>query len=276
MTRPQTTSLIAIAAMACTTASQAAVSVTNTYLTLDGVSKAGYTNPLAVDTGGTNPTTVIDGTLGTARFGYSAKVAFTNNDYAAFNTTITPGGWSWANLQGAAHTPPGPGGTLTGINQGWGHTSRWYLIEVTEADFLQISMTPWNNPGTPGDDTIDARPGFTIFSGESLNHTFGNAHTYNNDGANMSLNDGWDKNGPSNTRGLTYFDNGSNTTGSSLSESVYMEAGLYTIVFGNIGDSGLNTSAKGFNVTMAIPEPSAALLGVIGGLTVCLRRRRSA
>ncbi len=252
-----------LALIASSSLSHGAVTITNTFLTLDGVTKSGYTNPLAVDTDGANPTTVNDGTPGTARFGYLAKVSFTNADSATYTTTITAGGWSYSNVSNT-HTT---GGTA----QGWGHTSRWYLLELSAASYVTFDMTPWDNPTTsPLNESIDGRPGFVVFAGESLNHTWGNAHTYNNDGTNMSLNSGWDKNITS----LGFVTNGSNSSGSSLSETRLLDAGSYTVVFGNIGDSSLATGNKGFNIGITVPEPSTALLSMGGALLYTLRRRR--
>jgi hypothetical protein len=274
MKHTNNTPLVALAFLAFTSLSQAAVSVTNTYLTLDGVSKSGYTNPLAVDTGGANPTTVNDGTPGTARFGYQAKVNFDSDSPASWNTTISTGGWSFADIRND-HYFTGNNG-----NTGWGHASRFFLLEIQQATNFTISLSSA---------IADARPGFVIFGGESMLHTWGEAHRYSNNGLEMFRNDGWDDNGTlkapgdptataTNTRdpGLTYVGNGFNASGNTLSSSIYLDPGLYTLAFGNIGSSTITSGAKTYNLVMSVPEPSAALLGVIGGLAACLRRRRSA
>jgi hypothetical protein len=245
---------IAATALALTTAAQAAVSVTNTYLTLDGVVKDGYTNPLAVDTGGPNPTTVNDGTLGTRRFGYLSKITYTTSTTGSWNTTISAGGWSYADIRDD-HYFTGNNG-----NTGWGHASRWFLVELQEATLFNISMLGAG----------DALPGFVIFGGESLNHTWGEAHRYSNNGVEMFRNDGWDKN----TTPLGYVAHGFNASGNSLSETIALDAGLYTIALGNIGSSTMTTGAKSFDIIMAVPEPSTALLGALGVFAL-LRRRRA-
>lgn len=207
-------------------------------------------------------------------FLYLGKLTATNDDLSTHSLNVTAGGWSFADLRGTTHNG-GPAGLLTGINQGWGHASRWYLLEVGEATHFWMTMSPWDNPGTPANEANDARPGFVIFAGESINDIAANAHTYNNDGTNMTLNDGWDKNGPGGTRGLTFIANGFNTTGGNVTQGVFLSPGLYTIALGNIGDSGLATGNKGFNVTFAVPEPSSALLGLCAGGFALTRRRRN-
>lgn len=205
-------------------------------------------------------------------FLYLGKLTATGTTYSTYNTTITPGGWSFADLRGSSHTMFGS--PISGSSQGWGHASRWFLLEITQATQFTLSMTPWDNPATPGNEATDARPGFVIFAGESVNDDPSEAHTYNNDGTNMALNDGWDKNGPGDTRGLTYVTNGYNASGGSLSSGVFLNPGLYTMALGNIGDSTLATGGKGFDVTFAIPEPSSAILALGGGLLAFRRRRR--
>lgn len=244
-----------IIAVAFTSYSQAAVSVINTYQTLDGVTKTGYTNPAAVDSAGPNPTTVNDGTPGTARFGYAASVTFTNGNFASWNTNISPGGWSFADIRND-HYFTGNNG-----NTGWGHASRWYLLEITEATDFRIDMTSA---------IADARPGFVIYTGESLQHTFGEAHQYSNNGVEMFRNDGWDQNTPK----LGYLTNGFNASGNSLSQTMNLQPGLYTLVFGNIGSSTMTTGAKTYSLTMTVPEPSATMLSMAGVLGLFLRRRR--
>lgn len=221
---------------------------------------------ITIDTGYTNL-----GTDGEA-FLYSSKITATDASYASYNTTITPGGWSFADLRGTSHTMFGS--PLSGANQGWGHASRWVLLEITQTTQFVLTMTPWNNPATLPNEATDARPGFVIFAGESVNDNPAEAHQYNNDGTNMSLNDGWDLNGPGGTRGLTYVTNGYNALGGDLSKEVTLTPGLYTIAMGNIGDSLLATGSKGFTVTFTVPEPSAAMLSLAGALGLFLRRRR--
>lgn len=205
-------------------------------------------------------------------FLYSSKLTATDASYATYSTNITPGGWSFADLRGTSHTMFGA--PISGTGQGWGHSSRWVLLEITTATQFVLSMTPWNNPATGQNEATDARPGFVIYAGESINDAPGEAHTYSNDGSDMSLNDGWDLNGPGGTRGLTYVTNGYNALGGNLSKEISLAPGLYTIAMGNIGDSTLATGGKGFTVTFTVPEPSAALLSMAGALGLFLRRRR--
>jgi hypothetical protein len=224
----------AFAALATLTAARAAVSIT-----------PGYENP--------GP----DGTP----FLYDSKGTFSDNTYAAWNVTASVGGWSFADLRGNHNFF----GTPIGTDQGWGHTSAWYLVEIQQATQFTLSMTTVS---------IDARPGFVIYAGESVNDDPNEAHQYSNNGVNMALNAGWDFNGPGGTQGLTFVANGINPTGSNLTGSVFLNPGLYTIAVGNVGDSTLATGAKSFDVTMAVPEPSSLIVGMTGGLLAFMRRRR--
>lgn len=204
------------------------------------------------------------GTDGNA-FLYVAKLTASDGSFDIWSTTATPGGWSYGDLRGAGHTMFGA--PLSGTDQGWGHASRWYLLEIIQATAFTLSLTS-SSP--------DARPGFVMYAGESVNDTPGEAHTYSNNGVNMALNDGWDQNGPGGSRGLTYVTHGYNATGSSISQEAFLSPGLYTIAVGNIGDSTLATGGKTYSLNFAVPEPGTALLGLLGGASACLRRRRNA
>lgn len=209
-----------------------------------------------------------------APFLYLGKLTADNDDLATYSANIKPGGWSFADLRGTSHTMFGS--PLSGASQGWGHASRWFLLEVGQPTHFWIEMTPWDDPSTLPNESTDARPGFVIYNGESVEDDPSEAHTYNNDGTNMSLNDAWDFNGPGGTRGLTFNMNGFNATGGDLTKGTFLNPGLYTIALGNIGDSTLATGTKGFNVTFAVPEPSSAILGMAGLGLVLTRRRRLA
>ena len=224
----------AVACLASLSAAQAAVSITN-----------GYENP---------------GTDGLP-FLYEAKGSYSDNTYATWNTTSSVGGWSFGDLRGNHNFF----GNSIGTDQGWGHTSAWYLIEIQQATQFTLSMTS---------SSVEARPGFVIYAGESVNDNPNEAHQYSNDGVNIALNAGWDLNGPGGSRGLTFVTHGTNPTGSDLTGSVFLNPGLYTIAVGNIGNSGLATGAKTYDVVMAVPEPSAVLVSAMGGLLAFTRRRR--
>ncbi len=239
--------LAGLAALVIATSSQAA-------LTFDGT----YANP---------------GTDGNP-FLYVGKVTASSSSPSIFSMSLPTGGWSFADLRGTSHTLFGS--PLSGSTQGWGHASKWFLLDIAVATPFVISMTPWNDPSTLPNESIDARPGFVIFAGESVEDIPAEAHTYSNDGTNMALNDGWDKNGPGGTRGLTYLTNGSNAAGGDLTKGMILNPGLYTVAVGNIGDSLLATGNKGFNVTFAVPEPSSALLALCAGGIALTRRRRTA
>jgi hypothetical protein len=192
------------------------------------------------------------GTDGVA-FPYEARVAFSVTD--SWNSSTSVGGWSYVDLDPAKNQ-----------NRGWGHSSSWFLIEITGATRFQLTL------GSADDTT---RPGFVLYSGESIEDTPGSLHTYSNNGSQMDLlNNPWDKNGPGGIRGLDYVAHGFNASGSSLVGAVDLAPGLYTLAIGNGADSRGNPGGRTLTVGMTtIPEPSTALLGALGTLAL-LRRRR--
>lgn len=200
---------------------------------------------LSITPGYTNP-----GTDGDA-FLYSAKGTFSDDSYAIWSTTASVGGWSYDN-------------TDTPEKRGWGHTSEWYLLEIAETTPFILNMSS---------SAADARPGFVIFAGESIEDNPGAAHTYSNDGTDMSLNDGWDNNGIGGARGLTYVTHGVNTTANSLGQGMILAPGLYTIAVGNSASASLAPGAPTYAVSFTVPEPSGLALALMGGLLAFRRSR---
>lgn len=184
-------------------------------------------------------------------FLYSAKGTFTDNSLTIWNTTTSVGAWSYAN-------------TATSVNKGWGHTAAWYLIEIQQATTFAITLSSL---------TADARPGFVIYAGESVEDVPGMAHSFSNNGQDMSLNDAWDKNGPGGTRGLTYVSHGVNNASNSLQSFVFLNPGLYTIAIGNSASANLAPGAPTYDISFAVPEPSSLALTLLGG-AIAFRRRR--
>lgn len=185
----------------------------------------------------------------TVAFPYEARIAFTLID--SWDTTTTVGGWSYVDLDPAKNQ-----------NRGWGHASSWYLIETLEASWLQLTVSS---------EDATSRPGFVLFSGESVEDVPGSLHTYSNNGNDLALlNDPWDNNAVP----LAYVTHGFNGSDASVTGSVFLEPGLYTLAVGNGADSTTNPGGRSFAVAMTtVPEPSTALLGALGALAL-LRRRR--
>lgn len=189
-------------------------------------------------------------------FPYIDKVIMSVTD--SWSDSITPGGWSYKNLAGAANP-----------NQGWGHTSRWFLIELTGTADVTVSMSSADS---------SAWAGFVIYAGESIDDVPSAAHTFSNNGLEIAaLNGGWDKNGPGGTPGLVYVGHAHESAPSpSASGTWTLGPGLYTIAFGNAADSGTAPTAKTFSLAITtVPEPSAALLSFLAAGALGLRRRRA-
>jgi hypothetical protein len=189
-------------------------------------------------------------------FIYLDKVIMSTTD--SWSDSITAGGWSYRNTNIAAN----PSG-------GWGHTSRWFLIELTGMVSVSVSMQ--------GTDPL-AWAGFVIYAGESISDDPNEAHTYSNDGLQIAaLNGGWDFNGPGGTPGLTHVGHVHSATQSPDASGTWtLGPGLYTIAFGNAADSALAPTAKAFDLNITtVPEPSAALLSACAVIGLGLRRRRA-
>lgn len=186
-------------------------------------------------------------------------ITVTSATIASATVGINVGAWSYDNLDNA--TP-----------SGWGHTSTWFFLEIQQSVFLTISMaaTTPDNPLTPSVIEADAaRPGFVLYGGSANLDDVDMVHVYNNDGSNLALNSGWDSNPL-----LTYVTHGVNASGNTLSKGIQLDPGQYTLIMGNAAKASLAPGAPSFDVTFAVPEPSAALLSAAAGLLAFKRRRR--
>jgi hypothetical protein len=186
-------------------------------------------------------------------FPYEAKTTFAVTD--AWSTSTSVGGWSYVDLDPAKNQ-----------NRGWGHTSSWFLLEITGTSWLEITL---------GSTDATTRPGFVLYAGESVEDNPAAAHTYSNNGLQVAtLNAAWDKNGPGGTPGLTYVTHAFNPSGASVTAAVQLNPGLYTLAVGNGADSRTNPGGRTLDLALTtVPEPSSALLGALAALTL-LRRRR--
>lgn len=189
-----------------------------------------------------------DGGVTDTAFPYLAKATFSAND--SYTTSVIPGAWSFSDLDPAKNQ-----------DRGWGHATRWFLIELTEDTAFSITMTT---------NEAAAQPGFVIYAGESLDDSPDDLHTFSNNGSSLALNDPWNTTGD-----LSYRDNAFAGNTTSLSKTFNLEAGLYTVGFGNAADSTTSPQAIAYNISLtAVPEPSSFLLISASSLLI-LRRRRS-
>lgn len=191
-------------------------------------------------------------------FPYIDKVIMTAND--TWTDSVSVGGWSFRDLR--SEPAPNP-------SRGWGHSSAWFLLEVTQPAEVTIAMLS-------ADPTAWA--GFVIYSGESIDDTPDNAHTYSNDGLDFeALNSPWDQNGPGGTAGLGYVGNGHEVASAPGTSGTFdLAPGVYTIAFGNAADSLASPTAKTFDLSITtVPEPSAAMLSALTVACFAAHRRRA-
>lgn len=198
--------------------------------------------------------TNYDNPAASSSFGYDNDTFVTLTGTDSWSSATTVGGWSYVDLQ-----------TDSNPNSGWGHASSWFLVELAAPSMFHVTMTG----AIP-----EARPGVTIYTGESLAHDPSARHSYSNNGLEMgSLNGAWDLNSPA----LGFAGNDENLAGDTLSQSFTLDAGRYTIALGNAADSSdANRPVSvdyDFSFTTSVPEPSTALLASLASLAL-LRRRR--
>jgi hypothetical protein len=186
------------------------------------------------------------------------------------------GAWSWED-QGIA-----PGG-----GEGWTHTSRWIALNVTDATWLTLTLdrdatVPFLGSGNVGGfAAVDHMyPSFTLWQNWDNNAMTPAAalalgydplsppedhHTYTN-----TSNVIWAEN-------LSYLDHTSNSTLTSVSDSWFLPAGQYTLVFGSNSPSLTNPPRQGYRAsfsTSPIPEPGRVAFLALASFGFCLRRRR--
>lgn len=189
-----------------------------------------------------------DGGVTDTAFPYLARATFAAVD--SYRTSVMPGAWSFSDLDPTKNQ-----------DRGWGHATRWFLIELTENTAFSLTMTT---------NSAAAQPGFVIYTGESLNDSPDDLHTYSNNGSSLALNDPWNTSGD-----LTYLGNAFAGNTTSLSETFQLSAGLYTVGFGNAADSTTSPQAIPYQVSFtAVPETSGLLLTSLGSLLMLRRRRR--
>jgi hypothetical protein len=184
------------------------------------------------------------------------------------------GQWSWQDPAIADAEVPGGG---------WGHTSNWIAVTLTEPAVLTLSLernnavpmlpsgfypsgnyfpafTLWRNWDT------DAAP--TDFYDPEMQGKAGNYHVYPNTG-----NVAW-------AEDLSYLDHYRNSgTETSVTASWLLAAGNYTLAVGGLAPAADGASRQGYLAsfsTSAVPEPGSAALTALAALTLLSRRRSRA
>lgn len=165
------------------------------------------------------------------------------------------GVWSWRQS---------PGGTT-----GWGHTSDWAKLTLTENATLTIVMgrnSSIPDPANPGGYLpVDKLfPSFSVWSGTYTRTEWNMFHNYPNSSALVAA-------------GITgivgYVDNSEDEI---ASLTLNLPAGVYTIAFGGNNPNGNNSSdpPQGYYASFTtVPEPSVAVLTVMASGLLAFRRR---
>lgn len=181
------------------------------------------------------------------------------------------GQWSWQDPAIADAEVPGGG---------WGHTSHWIAVTLTEPAVLTLSLERNNAvPMLPSGfyPTGNYFPAFTIWQGwdtdaapadfydPEMQSKAGNYHVYPNTG-----NVGW-------AEDLSYLDHyRNNGTETSVTASWLLPAGNYTLAVGGLAPAADGASRQGYLAsfsTSAVPEPGSAALTALTGLALLSRRR---
>jgi len=200
---------------------------------------------------------------------YNAGLSLGGTDTGSVSGAV--GQWSWQDPAVADENVP---------NGGWGHTSNWIAITLTEPAVLQLtlgrnaavpqipsgfypvsnyfpSFTLWQNWDT------DAAP--LDFYDASMAGSAGNYHVYPN-----TANVGW-------AEDLSYLDHYRNSgSETSVTDSWTLPAGNYTFAVGGLAASSVGASRQGYEAafsTSPVPEPGSLAFLVLSALAT-LRRRR--
>jgi hypothetical protein len=185
------------------------------------------------------------------------------------------GAWAWEDtaLFSPGQTPVG-----------WTHNSDWIALKLEAPAMVTITLK--NMAGVPNPTSQDPGaiapnnlyPGLTIWSGWDNNlapQAFADAnnegvptdnwHSYNNRG-----NIEW-------AEDLTYFNHLEPNAEHSITATLFMPAGDYTIVVGGKSISTASEPRQGYEASFAAvpaPEPTSAILALLGGATLLGRRHR--
>jgi len=181
--------------------------------------------------------------------GYTWNLALdpADSDTSTFSGTV--GSWSWEDASL---------GLGNGI--GWRHQSDWIAVTLAGDSSLDISMSRNDNVA---DDKLF--PSFTVYRNLTA---ITSSHFFENN-ANLT----WDTN-------LIHEGHFSNSTLGSVSHSMNLPAGDYTIVLGGNATSEATAVNVNYDTTLTatptviIPEPSTTLLSLLAGLGCLARRNR--
>lgn len=173
------------------------------------------------------------------------------------------GAWSWDEDANASTT------------LGWTHTSNWVALTLTEPALLTLRVEPQDGVPDPqffGDDTVAGTnifPGLTLWANQDHDDTApGGSHVFQNRGASFWAED------------LQYIGHIEQVPGAAthvIERTWSLPAGTYTFVVGGSSPAADFEGNQGYKatITTAVPEPGSAMLMLVAGTILGLRRRRA-
>lgn len=207
----------------------------------------------------------------TGGIAYNHGLSLGANDSGTVSGAV--GQWSWQDPAIADAQVP---------NGGWGHTSHWIALTLTEPVTLTFSLSRNAEvPMLPSGfyPTENYFPSFTIwrnwdtdaapadFYDPEMQGKSGNYHVYPNTGDVAWAED------------LSYLAHYRNSgTETSATASWLLAPGNYTLAVGGLAPSSVGASRQGYLAsfgTSAVPEPGSVLLTALTGLAALQRRRRT-
>ncbi len=183
---------------------------------------------------------------------YDWEVQMSSSDTTTFTRHV--GAWSWED--NALFDPGDP-------SVGWTHTSDWLKLQLTADTKLTFRFEREANVAGANATSPSMFPSFTLWSGWDVDGV--QDHTYNNN----------NNSGPVWAEDLTYMTHVDNSTETFVERTWDLQAGNYTFALGSNAPAS-DPTRQGYRVTLTtVPEPSAAMLAVLGLGAWTQRRRRA-
>ncbi len=229
------------------------------------------------------PSLILSSLLGTASLSFASTVTNTvSSSGIAYHWGVALGGNDTANISGAvgqwSWQDPDIGATETNP-VGWGHSTQWTAVTLSNASVLQLNVFRNPNVSNPAGGMFGVSnffPSFTLWQNHDTDPapvTFagepgliGNWHEFPNN-ANVE----W-------AEDLFYLDRlGNNGSEQTVSKSWTLPAGNYTVVIGGLAPSAIGAARQGYGATFttsSVPEPGSLAFLFLTSIAALRRRGR--